>query len=89
MTREACYPHDIWCIDFQEDALLDGTKVKILNILDEFTRQWLFGKASFSTSANWVKRSLKHLFEQGNIPVSLRSDNGSEFIAHIVKAFLL
>ena len=89
VVEQALYPHHIWCIDFQEDALLDGAKVKILNVLDEFTREWLFGRASLIKSAHWVKQTLRVLFEQGNTPASVRSDNGGEFIALTVKAFLL
>jgi putative transposase len=79
----------VWTLDFQEDALASGRKVKILNILDEFTRTWLFAEASFSSSAEWVRDTLSTLFRVHGVPEYLRSDNGSEFIAHLVKVFLL
>jgi putative transposase len=89
VVSQALYPHHVWTIDFQEDALINGKKVKILNILDEFTREWLLGEASFSSSAEWVKSSLSTLFSSHGVPHSLRSDNGSEFIAHLMKNYLV
>jgi putative transposase len=34
-------PNQVWSYDFQEDALVSGRKLRLLSILDEFTREWL------------------------------------------------
>ncbi len=34
-------PDHVWSYDFQEDSLLSGHKIRLLNVLDEFTREWL------------------------------------------------
>jgi putative transposase len=85
---EAEYPNHVWTLDFQDDALLGGRKVKILNILDEFTREWLEVIVGFTTSAALVMRTLLPLFARRGTPAFLRSDNGGEFIAGELKSLL-
>lgn len=81
-------PNHVWTLDFQEDALIGGRKVKILNIVDEFTREWLEVVAGASTSAALVMRTLLPLFARRGVPDFLRSDNGGEFIAGELKVLL-
>lgn len=85
---KAEYPNHVWTLDFQDDALIGGKKVKILNILDEFTREWLEVVAGATTSAALVMRTLLPLFARRGAPEFLRSDNGGEFIAHELRALL-
>ena len=85
---QAQYPNQVWTIDFQEDALLGGRKVRILNILDEFTREWLAVVVSFSASAKTVMGTLLPLLAKRGTPLFLRSDNGGEFIAEDLKTLL-
>lgn len=85
---KAEYPNHVWTLDFQDDALTGGKKVKILNILDEFTREWLEVVAGASTSAALVMRTLLPLFARRGTPEFLRSDNGGEFIAGELKQLL-
>jgi transposase InsO family protein len=85
---KAEYPNHVWTLDFQEDALIGGKKVKILNILDEFTREWLEVVAGATTSAALVMRTLLPLFARRGTPEFLRSDNGGEFIAGQLKQLL-
>lgn len=84
----AAYPNHVWTYDFIEDGLLDGRKLRILNILDEFTREWLAVKAGASMSGKAVVAVLGPLFAARSVPAFLRSDNGGEFIALEVKAAL-
>jgi putative transposase len=81
-------PNHVWTYDFIEDALLDGRKIRILNILDEFTREWVAVKAGVSMSAKAVVNVLAPLFQQQGAPMFVRSDNGGEFIATEVKEAL-
>jgi putative transposase len=81
-------PNHVWTYDFIEDALLDGRKIRILNILDEFTREWIAVKVGISMSAKAVVSVLIPLFQKHGAPMFVRSDNGGEFIATEVKEAL-
>lgn len=81
VPERAEYPDHVWTIDFQEDALIDGRKVRLLNILDEFTREWLAIVVGGQASAKTVMAALARLFKERGKPLFLRSDNGGEFIA--------
>lgn len=81
VPRRAEHPNHVWTIDFQEDALIGGRKMRILNILDEFTREWLVVVVGVSASAKTVMEALSERFQQRGAPTYLRSDNGGEFIA--------
>lgn len=72
-------PNHVWTYDFIEDGLIDGRKIRILNILDEFTREWLAVKVGASMSSKAVVSVLRPLFLQRGVPAFVRSDNGSEF----------
>ncbi len=63
--------------------------MRILNILDEFTREWLAVKAGASMSGRAVASALERLFHERGVPAFVRSDNGSEFIAAEVKEALI
>lgn len=88
VARPALHPNHTWCLDFQRDGLLDGRVLWILNVLDEFTREWLAVHVGRSTSAKLVMSVLVPLFRERGVPCVLRSDNGGEFIAADLKALL-
>ena len=81
-------PNHVWSYDFLEDALLSGRKVRVLCVLDEFTREWLGVVVGASLSSQAVIVLLQSLFAQRGAPQFLRSDNGPEFIATEVKDWL-
>ena len=81
-------PNHAWTYDFIEDGLLDGRKLRILNVLDEFTREWLAVRAGASMSGKAVVSVLCPLFSERGAPAFVRSDNGGEFIAVEVKQAL-
>ncbi len=82
------YPNHAWTYDFQEDALASGGKIRFLNILDEFTREWLSVTVGVSLTSRAVITALACLFAERGAPGFVRSDNGPEFIAAEVKAWL-
>ena len=84
----ASHPDHTWCIDFQQDALIGGAKLWILNVLDEFTREWLAVTASRDVTAKTVMALLVPLFQKRGVPKALRSDNGGEFIAQDLQTLL-
>lgn len=79
----------VWCLDFCFDACLSGTKLKILAIVDEHTRELLALEAATSFKSLRVQSVLQQLFERRGAPKFLRSDNGSEFISRSLAVFLL
>jgi putative transposase len=81
-------PDHVWSYDFQEDSLLSGRKVRLLNILDEFTREWLSVTVGVSLTSQAVIAALEPLFASRSAPSFVRSDNGPEFIAAEVKSWL-
>jgi transposase InsO family protein len=78
-------PNHVWTYDFIEDGLLDGRRLRILNILYEFTREWLAVKVGASMSGRAVVSVLWLLFVQRGAPAFVRSDNGGEFVASEVR----
>jgi len=85
---QAAYPGHIWAYDFVEDALADGTPLRILTVMDEFTREGLAIDVALTTSAERVIGVLSALLAQHGAPAYLRSDNGAEFVASAVQTWL-
>ena len=81
-------PGELWCLDFCHDTCLNGTKLKVLAVVDEFTRECLALEAQTSLKAVSVRRILSKLFQQRGAPKYLRSDNGPEFVAHSLTVWL-
>jgi putative transposase len=84
----AAYVGHIWAYDFVEDALADGTPLRILTVMDEFTREGLALHVALTTSAERVIGVLTALVAQHGAPANLRSDNGPEFVAIAVQSWL-
>jgi putative transposase len=85
---QAAYPGHIWAYDFVEDALAVGTPLRILTVMDEFTREGLALDVALTTSAERVIGVLTALVGQHGAPANLRSDNGAEFVAVAVQTWL-
>jgi transposase InsO family protein len=81
-------PNHVWCVDFIHDACLNGSKLKILSVVDEFTRECLALEVDTRLNARRVRDVLAPLIEGRGAPVFVRSDNGSEFIARLLSVFL-
>lgn len=78
-------PDAIWACDFQFDRTIDGRQVKLLNIVDEFTREALTIVADHSIDADTVVATLDVLaLRRGGPPAFIRFDNGPEFVSHAV-----
>ncbi|NJN17039.1 MAG: IS3 family transposase [Oscillochloris sp.] len=82
------YPGHVWAYDVVEDALMDGTPLRILTVMDEFTRAGLTLDVAPPASAERVIGVLTGLFAQHGPPEHLRSDNGPEFVATALKRWL-
>jgi putative transposase len=77
-------PNVIWAMDFQFDTTADGRTVKMLNVIDEFTREALAIVVDRSIDADGVVDVLDRLVLHHGAPYYVRFDNGPEFVAHAV-----
>ena len=77
----ATMPNDVWTMDIIHDSCMNGTKIRNLSIVDEFTRECLTVEVSTRVNSNTVGNVLSRLFTTRAVPRFLQSDNGSEFIA--------
>jgi len=82
------FPKHVWSYDFMEDRTHNGVKFRILNVIDEYTRECLAVRVWRSLTHQDVLEVLNELFCERGVPVHLRSDNGSEFTAKRVRAWL-
>ncbi len=78
----------VWSYDFVADRTHDGRAIRMLVILDEFTRECLAIEVARSLRSEQVLECLGELFVQRGTPDYIRSDNGSEFTAHAVREWL-
>jgi putative transposase len=77
-------PNAIWALDFQFDTTKDGRTIKLLNIVDEFTREAIGIVVDRSIDADKVVSTLETLALRRGTPAFIRSDNGPEFVAHAI-----
>jgi transposase InsO family protein len=79
--QKATRPNDVWSYDFLFDVTHKGQVLKIMPIIDEFTRCCLALVVATSIKASDVVKELEKLFEVHGIPEYIRSDNGPEYIS--------
>lgn len=87
-SRPATAVNHIWSYDFVSAATRRSGPIRILNVVDEFTRRSLGSCVSRSIGAAAVIRHLTKLFATHGRPQLIRSDNGREFIAATVVSWL-
>ena len=75
------YPDYRWSMDFMSDALDNGRKIRILNIIDDYNREALWIGIAHSCPSEGVIRALEILDMEGRRPEKIRLDNGPEFIS--------
>ena len=86
--RRAEYIDHVWSYDFAMDATEDGRRLKVMPIVDEYSRECLALEMERSISAEDVVEVLDMLFTERGEPAYIRSDNGPEFIAEAIKGWL-
>ena len=77
-------PNVLWALDFQFDQTSNGRTLKLLNVIDEFTRQCPAIVVARNIDADGVVACLERIAAERGAPVYLRFDNGPEFIANAV-----
>ncbi len=76
-------PNQVWALDFQSDETADGRQIRLLNVVDEFTREALAIEVERSIGAEATVTTLEGLItDRGAAPEHVRMDNGPELTAH-------
>ena len=78
----------VWSYDFVEDRTHDGRRYRMLNIVDEYTRECLAIRIDRRLKAIDVIDTLSDLFILRGVPGYIRSDNGPEFVAKAVREWI-
>ncbi len=80
--------NQVWTYDFVFDQSLSGKRLKMLPLIDEFTRECLAVEVGISITSEKVREILKRVCPEKGFPKLIRSDNGSEFIGQAVNSWL-
>ncbi|WP_407696283.1 IS3 family transposase [Sphingobium sufflavum] len=80
-------PNQRWSLDFVHDQLVTGRRFRVLNIVDDVTRECLRAVPDTSISGKRVVRELKELIAQRGKPGMIVSDNGTELTSNAVLAW--
>jgi len=80
-------PNQMWSLDFMSDALTDGRKFRVLNIIDDYNRESLAIEVDTSLPALRVQRTLGEIIKERGLPANIRSDNGPEFISQVMESW--
>jgi putative transposase len=88
VPEQAKAPNHVWTVDFMLDRLNRGSSIRLLTVVDEFTRESLCIRVERSLKAEDVRLTLEALFKDYGTPAYLRSDNGSEFVARCLQDWL-
>ena len=86
--RRATHLNHVWSYDFVMDETEDGRRLKMMPIVDEYSRECLSIEVERSITAEDVVETLASLFRQRGEPAFVRSDNGPEFVARAIKRWL-
>ena len=78
----------MWALDFIHDRTVHGYPVKMLGIVNEYTRECVALDVARSITADRVLDVLGNLFMTRGVPSHIRSDNGPEFIAQVIQDHL-
>ncbi len=78
-------PHDVWCMDFAEDRLINGRRFMALLVKDEATAYGLAIRVAPSFKSIDVESILDELVAKHGCPQFIRSDNGGQFISFAIQ----
>ena len=88
VRQRAEYPNHLWSYDFVFERTHDNKPLRILTIVDEYTRECLALKSGRRITSEDVIQTLADLFIQYGVPAYIRSDNGPEFTAKSIRDWL-
>ncbi|MDB4807696.1 IS3 family transposase [bacterium] len=88
VRHRARYKDHVWSYDFVTDRTEDGRQLRLLVVIDEYTRECLAIEVGRSLTAQDVMSVLEYLFAVRGIPEHIRSDNGPEFVSKAICRWL-
>ena len=88
LRRRSEHRHHVWAYDFVAERTHDGRPLKILTVVDEYSRECLALVVARRLRAADVLETLADLFVRHGAPAHIRSDNGPEFSADLVRLWL-
>ncbi len=88
MRHRARYKNQVWSYYFVTDRTEDGRQLRLLVVIDEYTRACLAIEVGRSFTAQDVVGVLQYLFAVRGTPEYLRSDNGPEFVSKVICRWL-
>lgn len=80
--------HHVWAYDFVQGRTHDGRVFRMLTVIDEYSRECLAIEVARRLRSDDVLQVLADLFVRHGAPDHIRSDNGSEFTAKVVRGWL-
>jgi len=83
-----CHKNHVWSYDFIAERTGDGRWPRMLNVIDEYTRECLIIHAGRQITSHDVLEVLAELFVTRGTPDFIRSDNGLEFVAESIRGWL-
>ena len=86
--KKAEYYNHVWSYDFVNERLENGRKVRMLVVIDEFTRECLALDVAKHFKGKDIVEVLRYLFAVRGCPEHIRSDNGPEFVSKAVQKWL-
>ncbi len=86
--RIASRPGEVWSWDFVAEQTANGSRFRILTLIDEHTRQCMALHAGWSIRAEDAIRVVEAAMDEHGVPEHIRSDNGPEFIAYAMQDWL-
>jgi putative transposase len=88
--RQASAPNQCWSADFVSDKLTNGRSIRILTVVDQFTRECVWLETDRSMNGAKVVEALRRaIAERGAAPASLTLDNGTEFAGRAMEAWAI
>lgn len=88
LRQAASKSNDVWSYDFVHDRTVTGNQLKMLTVVDEFTRECLEIRVEKRMDHRHVLETLDELITERGIPRYTRSDNGPEFISKTLTGWL-
>jgi len=88
LPTRATHRNHVWTWDFIQDRTVRGGAVRVLTIMDEYTRECHMLRTDRKLTAADVLRTLREAIERQGAPEYIRSDNGPEFIAREIQKWL-
>lgn len=82
-TMAATRTNQLWAMDFMSDALADGRKLRVLTVLDTFTRECVALEVGGTFGGSDVARVLTRAGVQRGLPSAIHVDNGTEFTSKV------